>query len=63
MKKRSQPEVTVAAKRLTPEEERRLITAIDLFLAEMVRQQLGRDREEHEVSTSQRKEVHRARPL
>ena len=63
MNKRSRPEVTIAVKRLPPEEERKLITAIDLFLAEMVRQQLGSDREEHEVSTSQRNEVHRARPL
>ena len=63
MNKRSQPEVTVVARRLTLEAERTLITAIDLFLAEMVRQQLGRDREEHEVSTSRRKEVHCARPL
>ena len=63
MNKRSQPDVTVAAKRLAPEEERTLITAIDLFLSEMVRQQLGRDRQEHEISAAQRKEVHRARPL
>jgi hypothetical protein len=44
MKKQSKPEVTVATRRLTPEEERHLSVAIDLYLVELVRQQLSRDR-------------------
>lgn len=54
MKKRSKPEVTVATKRLTPEEERHLSVAIDLFLAEMVRQQLSHDRGQGEQTRTER---------
>ena len=63
MNKRSHPEVTVAARRLTPEEERRFSVAIDLFLAEMVRQQPGHERKRSEVSKTERQAVHRPRPL
>lgn len=54
MKKQSKPEVAVASKRLTPEEERHLSVAIDLFLAELVRQELSHDRERSEKTRTER---------
>lgn len=54
MNERSKPKVTVATRRLTPEEERHLSVAIDLFLAELVRQQLSRDRGQSETNRAER---------
>lgn len=54
MKKQSKPEVTVATRRQTHEEERQLSVAIDLLLAELVRQQIGHDRGESEKTRTER---------
>jgi hypothetical protein len=63
MKQQTHPKVTVAMRRLTPEEERRLNVALDLFLAEMVRQQLSHGEGNRETSRTERKAVHRPGPL
>jgi hypothetical protein len=63
MNQSGNPKVTVATERLTPEEERHLSVAIDLFLAEMVRQQLGHDRERNEEARTERQKIHRPRPV
>ena len=63
MNEQTHPKVTVATRRLTPEVERRLNVAINLFLAEMVRQQLSHGEGHSETSRTERKGVHRPGPL
>ena len=63
MEQRHTPKVTAAIRQQTPEEERRFAAALDLFLTEWVRQELNRCQEDHEISKTKRKTLHRARPL
>jgi hypothetical protein len=63
MNKSSRSKVTFAVKRMTPEEERQLHVAIDLFLAELVRQQLRREKEASERTETNGKTVHRSGPM
>ena len=49
---RTPPAIAVATRRQTPEDQRQFNAALDVFLAEWVRQHLGRVREDHETTIS-----------
>ncbi len=56
-------QVEVVASEQTSEEERRFIAAFELFLAELVRPQHDRGKENNEIPETHRETIHRTGPL
>ena len=63
MNRRSELEMVAATRQQTPEEERQFIAALDLLVAELVRQQPLRNRNDREEPESTRKTLHQPRQV
>ena len=63
MRRGDEPRIAVTVKQQTLEEERRFTVALDLFLAELVRQQLERPKGNDEISETEGETIYRSGPL